>query len=138
MLRRRPLIDSLISADVADALWMDLNESIFSQLLNRQSRSRREESGISHFFDGFPDTENQGTRFERQNNVRVELIVSSKFCCPYSFWSVWKLRLHNLGYCQPVLQSFEAAPGTSSRDRVDLGCVFIQQIGNLAVHKRIH
>ena len=59
---------------MSDAVRVDLKKGVTTNLLHGNSRRRREESSILHFFNRFSDGKDEGTVYEGQDNVRIEWI----------------------------------------------------------------
>ena len=59
---------------MSDAMRVDLKKGVAANLLYGNSRGRRQESSVLHFFDRFSDGKDEGTVYEGQDNVRIEWI----------------------------------------------------------------
>jgi len=59
---------------MSDTIRVDLEKRVSTDLLHSNGGRRRQESGVLHFFDRFPDGKDEGTVHEGQDDVRIEWI----------------------------------------------------------------
>jgi hypothetical protein len=71
---RLPLVDTLVGANVSDAVGVDLHEGVIAELRAGECGGGAQETRVRHFLDRLTDAQYQGGVDERHDNVRVKVV----------------------------------------------------------------
>ena len=77
-IRYGPLLLLLVGEDVTNFVRSDLNDGVFTELLDGEGGSVRTETHVVDFFDGFADGENEGSVDEREDDIGVVFVWEKK------------------------------------------------------------
>lgn len=78
LVRCLPLVDSPVGANVTDAVWVDLHESVVAECGTAERGCRSQETAVRYFLDGVADAQYESGVNEGHDDVSIEFVCKDK------------------------------------------------------------